>query len=334
MITWHPTIRVTPENRIANDECQAVLTILPLRCNVDQRAIRFAGAFFRTDGKDENDSGETLPPSLHFVPPPLFRRFVVKPCKMKIDYVPQRIDTKALKDGAFVELINLSPLEGLVLNLQKVKIEDVVGFGAVLSILVRSWISDICATQIVKFVTNARPFAPFTNVAGGAADLVVLPWEALKNGERVQKAIRAGVESFASALTLETLTTTSRVTEFMADGASRLSSPGPDGRMLPSRPLQTPRNVTDTAQHAVESVARGLQEANYKIVIIPYREYHRTGARGAARSIMKGIPVAIAAPASGAAEAVSFALLGARNQLRPDVRKEEESSQRGLHLDG
>jgi len=68
-------------------------------------------------------------------------------------------------------------------------------------------------------------------------------------------------------------------------------------------------------------------------VIIPYREYRRSGARGAATSVLKGIPVALAAPTSATAEAISFALLGARNSIRPDIRKEEEASLQGLHHD-
>jgi hypothetical protein len=92
--------------------------------------------------------------------------------------------------------------------------------------------------------------------------------------------------------------------------------------------------MLDTTPHMIESLSRGLQIANYKVVIIPYREYHRSGTTGAVVSVLKGIPVALAAPASGAVEALSFALLGARNQIRPDIRREEEASQRGLHFEG
>ena len=43
---------------------------------------------------------------------------------------------------------------------------------------------------------------------------------------------------------------------------------------------------------------------------------------------MRGLPVAVFAPLSGAAEAVSYGLYGVRNQLRPDLREEEEISKR------
>lgn len=118
--------------------------------------------------------------------------------------------------------------------------------------------------------------------------------------------------SLYEAVIYEITTTGSRATQFVADQVSKLSSlVGNDnsgGMPLPPRPLRTPRGIGDTAPHIVESLSRGFQTANYKVVIVPYREYHRKGARGAARSVLKGIPVAIAAPTSSTAEAISFAL--------------------------
>jgi autophagy-related protein 2 len=134
----------------------------------------------------------------------------------------------------------------------------------------------------------------------------------------------------------EGLTLTSKAAQFLADNVSRVTSFNETelrAQILPSRPLDIPRGLSDTAPHALESLSRGFQAANYKVVIIPYREYRRSGAKGVVTSVLKGIPVAIAAPASGAAEALSFALLGARNSLRPDICKEEEANLRGLHHD-
>jgi autophagy-related protein 2 len=83
----------------------------------------------------------------------------------------------------------------------------------------------------------------------------------------------------------------------------------------------------------MESLARGFDHANYKIVVVPYKEFQDKGAASAAKSIVRGIPVAILAPLAGVNEAMSYTLLGARNTLRPNIRKEEEAGQRGLHSD-
>lgn len=324
MTTFHPACRVNERNQISNDETDLSLQLLPLRCLLDQRAISFARAFFSPEVDNHHLS---LPPGLYAVPPPLFKQFKVYPLKLKVAYWPQKLDTQALKDGSIVELINLNPIDGMVLTLQQVEVVNEIGLGSAISVLVGRWVRDICSTQLLKFVTKARPLEPISELGGAATDMVVLPWEAFRNGESIQKALRSGVKSLSQTLVYEVLSVTSSAAQWIARGVA-------PPRNLPARPVQVPRTVGDAAPHAVESLSRGLQAANTTIVIIPYREYQRNGASGAVHSIVKGIPVALSAPASGAAEALSYALEGARNQVRPDIRKEQEASLQGLNFDG
>jgi len=102
---------------------------------------------------------------------------------------------------------------------------------------------------------------------------------------------------------------------------------------LPARPSETPSKVGQVARHAVDSLSRGFEEANYKIIIVPCREYSRSGTTGAVKSVIRGIPVAVRAPLSGASEAVSYATLLARNAVNPEKRKEEEATLKGLSSD-
>lgn len=339
MVTWHPVQRVTEEEKVANDESDVGLKIHPLRCILDQRAIAFIRAFFNS-GNDYGDIEQTvdqaLPQHMHMVPPPIFTMFHVQPLKLKVDYVPQKLDTNALRNGAVVELINLIPLDGMILWLQSVRVKNVVGFGAAMSIVVGEWVDYIVSTQLHKFITKSRPFEPISEIGGAAKDLVVLPWEAFQNGESVKKALKASAKTFSKVAVYEAFKTASRVANFVSTQVSNVStgitSSSSEARnVIPERPDAVPKTLLDTAPHAWDSLSRGIQEANYKIVIVPYREYHRSGAYGAAYSVVKGIPVAIGAPTSGAAEALSYALLGARNQIRPDIRKEDEATLRGLN---
>lgn len=331
LVTWKPEIRVHQDNSIASDITEGVLRILPLRCFMDQGAMFFIREFFHTNDPKtyEMDYG------YYRLPPPLVRSFHVKPFKVKVNYTPQRLDRKALREGAFVELANLSPIDDMILVMKELKVPNKIGFGEGASFLVSSWIADIVRHQLVKFVTNVRPLEPITQVGETAVDMVALPWEAFRNGESVQRAIRSGTYSFASTVACEFLEVGSRMTELLASALGRGPREAFDRSYLPSRPLDTPRGVLDTTHHAVESMARGVQAANYKIVIIPYREYQRSGAGGAVRSVLRGVPVAISAPTGAAAEAISYSLLGVRNQIRPDIRREEEAVQRGLrHEEG
>ena len=333
MTTWKPCLALTAENEMSGDECEVTMTVAPMRCILDQRAIKFATAFLKREQKGRVFEWAA---HLHPLPEPLLRVFRVMPIKLKIDYSPQKVDTAALKNGSVVELINILPLDSMVLTLHQVDIENVIGFGEASGNLVSHWLGDICATQMHKFLTNARPFEPLTNIGGGVSDLFVLPWDAYRNGENISKAVRNSVSSLLGTVAHETLTSSSRLTAFIAGEMSKATdyskgSTGPHYVSLPSRPATMPRRVGDTTGHALESLTRGVQAANYKVVIVPYREYRRSGTTGAVKSIARGIPIALAGPVGGASEALSYALLGVRNQIRPDIRQEEEASQRGLH---
>lgn len=338
MASWHPDVRVSQDDEIVPLQSRVALELLPIRVLLDQRAMRFVAAFFagKEQTTDEIPSEEKMIDKVWIVPPPCFRSFKVKTCKLKVDYHPEKMDVGSLREGSFVELVNLSPLNDMVITLQPETIRGHVGFGPVVKELLGLWIADVCSSQMHKFLTNAAPFQPFSNVGGGVADFVVLPWEALRKGDSLSTAVKSGTRSLAGTVAFETLNTTAKLTKYAAEklaalSTTTLSQPFSIPNLLPSRPQETPRGVPNTTSHAAESLAHGLSAASYKVLIIPVREYRKKGAVGAARSVVRGIPIAIMAPISGASEALSYTLLGARNQMRPDIRKEEEASMRGLH---
>jgi len=332
MTTWAPVNKITEFNEIASEECNVTVQLTPMRCLLDQRAVSFVKAFFINDSihsvtsTSEKDKWSSR---LHLPPPPTLKTFKVKPWKVKVDYYPTRIDVIALREGSIVELVNLSPIHGMTITLGEVVVLNSDGFGPVFSDTVSSWIEEICSTQLHKFLANARPFEPFTEVGQDLTDLVILPYEAFKQGESVKRAMKKGIKSLAETVTFQALATTSGLTKIAADlMADSLGLKERNGASdpLPSRPLSIPKGIGDARLHAATSLARGLSAANHKVVIVPYREYLRNGLTGAVTSVMKGIPVLLIAPLTGATEAASYTLLGARNALRPDLRKEEEAS--------
>ena len=54
------------------------------------------------------------------------------------------------------------------------------------------------------------------------------------------------------------------------------------------------------------------------------RQYKRSGPGGFVKSVVRAIPVAIIRPAAGTAEAISYTVLGLRNNLDPTRRRDEE----------
>ena len=76
---------------------------------------------------------------------------------------------------------------------------------------------------------------------------------------------------------------------------------------------------------AHSSVARGLSLAGHAIIAVPLEDYTKGGAKGALKSAVRAIPVAVLAPVIGATEALSFTLLGIRNSLSPGVKHDEDA---------
>lgn len=341
MVSMRPVRRLSKDGkRFMNDESRVTMELLPLRMIIYQKGLRFVRGFFARDDTEALDKGEKPESDNPIeVTPTFLQVFKMLQAKLKVDYRPENMDAAALKDGSYVELINLLPLEEMVLTLQPFELNNITGWGSAFSEVTRCWIQDICATQMHKFLTSSSPLHPITNVSEGVADLVMIPLDELKEGGSFVRGLRDGTTTFAGTLAYETLNTTAKATKFAADRLSGNSSVTKSSLSssssvpivsLPPRPSEVPYKVGEVARHALDSVSRGLEEAGYKIVIVPYREYRRSGTAGAVKSVVRGIPVAVRAPLSGASEAVSYASLMARNRLRPEKRKEEEATLKGL----
>jgi autophagy-related protein 2 len=319
MATWTPITRISSSNEINSDDCEVTMQLLPMRCILDQRAISFARAFFNKQ-IDDDDSDDDVKDSvtksswsdaLHVMPPPRFCLFKVKPWKVKVDYLPQKIDINALREGSVVELVNIAPIHRMVITLSEVNVVDSDGGGPAFSQIVSSWVREICATQLHKFLANAQPFEPITDVGQGLSDLVVLPYEAFKNGESVQRAMTKGFANFAEVVAFQTLTTASGLTKGAADIMSEA--------LKHSLAL----NALPRGSNAVDSLAAGFQAA--KIVLIN-QDYNRKGVTGAMSSLVYGIPVLLVGPLTGVSDAAAYTFLGARNVIRPDIMKDEDAT--------
>lgn len=342
MATMHPKCLVSQDGKIANPIGRVTLQLLPLRAHIDQHALRFILRFFSSETSQnneakedeaqgtitENSTEEKTSKSQNDLQT-FFEMFFVKPCKLKVNYRPVGVDSTALREGSYAELLNLFSLEDMSLLLKPVEMQDLLGWGAVISEILRRWIEDICSTQLHKFLSGATPFHPISNLGGGVADLVLMPVRHYKKDRSLSRGLRKGTTSFAGTVAVEALNTTSRLTKSVAKTLSK-ASPNKRTLSLPTRPEKVPHTVGDTAQHAFESLSRGIKTSTYMIVVVPRREYKRKGATGAVKSVVRGIPVALLAPISGASEALSYTLVGVRNQMRPDIRKEEEARHSGL----
>ncbi len=331
IVTKHPSLRVSADGKLMSDESRATLELLPLRCYLHQKALRFIRNFFAgnpdpdeisndVDDSTADDGDAIDDDELINI---FFNTFKVRPCKLKVDYLPERMDMESLRDGNYSEILNLCPLEDMVINLAAVENHDLTGWGSVFSELAGKWIEDICSTQAHKFFTRAAPVQLLSTLGDGVADLALVIIVPEDNASAYLRNVVGRTTSFASTVAVEAISTSAKLTRF---AANQLTNKALATSPLPSRPRNVPRHAGDTANHAYKSLLKGLREANHNICVIPYREYQQSGASGAAREAMRGIPLGVIAPIAGASEALSYTLLGIHNQLRPDKRKEEENS--------
>lgn len=327
MVSMHPDEKFSSDGKLMGDEGRVTMEFLPLRFFIHQVALRFIRGFFRHEEVGiSKESSVAAPPEIFF---PVFQ---VKPFNIKVDYKPKHVNTSALKDGSLVELLNVLPLEDMILRLSEVEMRNLTGWGSIISELACNWLQDISSTQMHKFLTRTTPLQPFATVGDGMKQFLMIPLEEYQQKGDVKKGLRKGTKKLANVLAYETLGVGAKVSGFVAKKLGKKKSKRrveTDHHLL-SLGSSLPRSMNEVSDHAIESLTRGLKEANAKMIIIPYRQYQESGTRGAMKSVVKGLPVAVCAPLSGAAEAVSYGLYGVRNQLRPDLREEEEASNR-LH---
>jgi len=319
MVSMYPVDKFSSDGQLMGNESRVTIELLPIRFFIHQVTLRFIRNFFHHDlddaeGKRARSRSTVIPPELFF---PIFK---MRPVNIKVDYKPKQVDTAALKDGSLVQLLNVLPLEDMILRLSEVEMRNLTGWGTIISELACNWLQDVSSTQMHKFLTRTSPLHPFATVGDGMKQFLMMPMEEYKQKGNVQKGLRKGTKKLANVLAYETLSVGAKLTGF---AAKRLGKQKPHDSLI-----SLPRSMDEVSDHVIESLTRGLKEANTKMIIIPYREYQQSGTRGAVKSVVRGLPVAVCAPLSGAAEAVSYGLYGVRNQLRPNLREEEEVSKR------
>lgn len=384
------------------EEHRLKVTILPLRINLDQEVVSFLRQFvpvenpttretsprkssFDVGSASEEFDGEMkgmdgtemsvlnapLPANPHLQETDVslgswfFQNVDVRPCKIKIDYRPNRVDYAALRSGDYLEVINLFVLEGMELVLRRVKMSGIDGWAALGEQVLMSWVNDISRYQIHKCVASVSmpPLRPFANIGSGAADLILLPMEHYGKDRRFVRGLKKGAKSFLKSVTIETLNTASKVAQGTqallehADdvvstssalrkkqqkyrqatsrirrnsrrmGGGGIRSAQDNGGGIGGRQYltQQPSNATEGLYQAYDSLSRELHVAAKTIVAVPLVEYKKTGSQGYVRSVIRAVPVAVLRPMIGATEAVSKALIGVRNAVDPELKEDIEN---------
>ncbi|PFH54295.1 hypothetical protein AMATHDRAFT_38236 [Amanita thiersii Skay4041] len=334
-----------------SEEVRLRAKILPLRLYVDQDAVDFLKKFFSfkdphaTPKVEDSSSEETY-----------IQLAEVFPVDLKLDYKPRRVDYKALREGRTIELMNFFHFDGAEMTLRHIRLAGVTGWARMFELLNDLWTPDVKATQLVDVISGVAPIRSVVNVGSGVADLVLLPISQYKKDGRILRGFQKGTTAFFKSTALEAiklgakLATGTQVILEQAEGvlggqfqhpvtAEPLQIVGEDMDQMAyevsedegtseiiSKYADQPMDIQEGFHSAYKSLQRNFSSAAQTILAVPMEVYERSGdEKGAVRSVIRAVPIAVLKPMIGATEAVSKTLLGLHNTLDSNVRHDNEA---------
>ncbi|KAJ3694804.1 hypothetical protein LUZ60_000181 [Juncus effusus] len=348
---------IRPEPPIPLEDYRLQLEISPLRLHLDQGQLNFIVKFFENN-KNNNEIKETeitvaqstdldksagenntdCSESQTIVEEallPFFQKFDVRPLVIKVDYIPRQFDPVSLSRGNYAELLNLVPWKGIDLKLKNVSAVGVYGFGSICETVLGEWLEDISHNQVHKLIKGLPPLKSLLAVSSGTSKLFSLPLKSYKKDGKLLKGMQRGAVAFIRSVSIEAV----GLGVHLAAGAHEIllktesvlaanppaflsSSPGRKGQNSDVRTNQ-PEDAQQGMQQAYESLTEGIGRSASALIGTPLKAYQRgAGAGSALASAFKSAPSAVVAPVSASARAVHYALLGLRNSLDPEHKRE------------
>ncbi|KAJ7546728.1 hypothetical protein O6H91_08G051700 [Diphasiastrum complanatum] len=345
------SVRPNPESPL--EEYRLLLSLLPIRLHLDQQHIDFFIDFFSqdtclagcqcqtsTDGTFLSGTASTELETTDEALLPFFQMCEIRPFMIRVDYLPRRLDLAALRGGNYAELLNLVSWKGIELQLKQVRAAGIHGWGSLSGVVFGEWLQDISQNQIHKFIKGLGPVRPFYALGSGAAKLIVIPAKQYKKDRRLLRGMKKGAITFFRSLSLEALGLGAHLaagahqillqTELALGGLCSPESLAPDTWEELQREALQPSGTREGLQQAYESFSRGLERTASSLLGNPLKIYQRgAGAGLAVVSALKAAPAAALAPASAAAGAVHQALIGVRNGLDPEHKRESDEKHAG-----
>ena len=176
-----------------------------------------------------------------------FRSFQLSEVRAKIDYVSKRTNLAGLREGNYIELLNVVPLENMKLILPAIRRVAIPGPSEIGVEIGSAWLDALMAEQMYRCARGITfpPIDSLANIMESAANVVLLPMKEYQRGggsggkggggkggggsgrdssgarrkvqerqrrnARVMKSARSNVSKFAKSLTYETASNMSRM---------------------------------------------------------------------------------------------------------------------------
>ncbi|CAL5043373.1 unnamed protein product [Urochloa decumbens] len=336
---------VRPEPHAPLEDYRLHLEILPLQLHLDQGQLNFLIKFFQSDScnndphlhceKDNCDVKSTSYGSNTVVDEallPFFQKFDVKPLVLNINYIPRHFDPVALGKGNYAELLNILPWKGIDLKLKHVSAMGVYGWNSICDTVAAEWLEDISKNQVHKLLKGLAPIRSLVAVSSGTKKLVSLPIKSYKKDRKLLKGMQRGAVAFIRSVSIEAV----GLGVHLAAGAHDMLAKTERALTAVPPPLASceakrtkhniranqPESAQQGIKQAYESLTDGFGRTASALIGNPIKVYNRAGAGSALATAICGAPAAAVAPVSASARAFHYALVGLRNSLDPEHKKE------------
>lgn len=337
---------VRPEPQAPLEDYRLCLEILPLQLHLAQAQLNFLISFFQNDSCNKNHQlpcgneivgiNSTTCGSNSIVDEallPFFQKFDVKPLVLHINYIPRQFDPIALGKGHYAELLNILPWKGIDLNLKHVSAMGVYGWSSICETVAAEWLEDISKNQVHKLLKGLPPIKSLVAVGSGTKKLVSLPIKSYRKDRKLLKGMQRGAVAFIRSVSIEAV----GLGVHLAAGAhdmllktehalTAVPVPSTSNEVKKAKVnirANQPESAHQGMKQAYESLTDGLGRTASALIGNPIKVYNRgAGAGSALATAICGAPAAAVAPVSASARALHYALLGLRNSLDPEHKKE------------
>lgn len=188
--------------------------------------------------------------------------------------------------------------------------------------------NDIYARQFHRVISGTSPLRGFAKVGDSLQNLIFIPMnEFHKDGfhKNFLYSLKKEFKEFCHTMTTEVLHAGHQLTMTIAHGIKDLVSE--DGSTSPTNRMDAvnqPNGIQESLGMAYNALEKELESTAETIVAVPIQQYERAGTGGYMRSVIRAMPVAILRPAAGVSEALSYTLLGMRNQMNPQAKSDAD----------
>lgn len=342
---------VRPDPLTPLEEYRLRVAFLPMRLHLHQSQLNFLINFFGGQSTSINssksatqdmleagkESHKTTSLSGHTIVQeallPFFQKFDIWPVLIRVDYIPSHVDLAALRSGKYVELVNLLPWKGVELQLKHVHSLGVYGWSSVGETVLGEWLEDISQNQVRKLLKGLPPIRSLVAVGSGATKLVTLPVKNYRKDRRLLKGVQRGTIAFLRSISLEAIGLgvhlaagahdILRQAEYILTTIPPSVSCPLQSRAITSVRSNQPKDARQGIKQAYHSISDGLGKSTSALVRTPLKKYQRgDGVGSALATVVQSAPMAAVAPASAAVQAMHYTLLGVRNSLDPEHKKE------------